>query len=191
MGRGLAYVVQGASLKSLLASPRVRPPSLHRPLLVVVDRSVLALALAAGPSFPSYVPTSHGALFASRGLSARPPIAHARFCARRRSSVDFNPQPPRSVKVSQNGCTRLLQLWRIRSPSRQLPEGRHSDMCWWLQRRRRQLWELRRRVPEDLGHISKDCPQPQRRACYSCGSEGHISRDCPNNAQTAAAAEGA
>ncbi|ELU40678.1 zf-CCHC domain-containing protein [Rhizoctonia solani AG-1 IA] len=31
-----------------------------------------------------------------------------------------------------------------------------------------------------IGHISKDCPQPQRRACYNCGSEGHISRDCPN-----------
>ena len=22
------------------------------------------------------------------------------------------------------------------------------------------------------GHISKDCPQPHRRACYTCGSEG-------------------
>lgn len=22
------------------------------------------------------------------------------------------------------------------------------------------------------GHISRDCPQPQRRACYTCGSEG-------------------
>ncbi|KAJ7263619.1 hypothetical protein B0H12DRAFT_1180663 [Mycena haematopus] len=29
------------------------------------------------------------------------------------------------------------------------------------------------------GHISRDCPQAQKRACYTCGSEGHISRDCP------------
>ena len=49
----------------------------------------------------------------------------------------------------------------------------------------------------EQGHISKDCPQPPRKACYTCGSEGtyrvfryhpfltaiassdHISRDCP------------
>lgn len=24
------------------------------------------------------------------------------------------------------------------------------------------------------GHISRDCPQPQRRACYTCGSEGCV-----------------
>jgi len=24
------------------------------------------------------------------------------------------------------------------------------------------------------GHISKDCTQPQRRACYTCGSEGSV-----------------
>ena len=24
------------------------------------------------------------------------------------------------------------------------------------------------------GHISKDCTQPQRRACYTCGSEGYV-----------------
>lgn len=29
------------------------------------------------------------------------------------------------------------------------------------------------------GHISRECPNPQKKACYTCGSEGHISRDCP------------
>lgn len=24
------------------------------------------------------------------------------------------------------------------------------------------------------GHISRDCTQPQRRACYTCGSEGFV-----------------
>ncbi|OBZ65719.1 DNA-binding protein HEXBP [Grifola frondosa] len=43
-------------------------------------------------------------------------------------------------------------------------------------------------LPHYQGHISKDCPQPQRRACYTCGSEGHISRDCPG---TTAATEDA
>ena len=26
------------------------------------------------------------------------------------------------------------------------------------------------------GHISRDCPQPQRRACYTCGSEGWVTQ---------------
>ncbi|KAI3618019.1 zinc knuckle domain protein [Moniliophthora roreri] len=36
-----------------------------------------------------------------------------------------------------------------------------------------------------VGHISRDCPQPQKKACYTCGSEGHISKDCPGTGETA------
>ena len=40
-----------------------------------------------------------------------------------------------------------------------------------------------------LGHISRDCPQPRvgggggGGACYNCGELGHQSRDCPNARQ--------
>ncbi|KAF8129710.1 hypothetical protein K438DRAFT_1999664 [Mycena galopus ATCC 62051] len=33
-------------------------------------------------------------------------------------------------------------------------------------------------APSAEGHISRDCTQAQKRACYTCLSEGHISRDC-------------
>ncbi|KAJ3824078.1 hypothetical protein F5880DRAFT_434846 [Lentinula raphanica] len=36
-------------------------------------------------------------------------------------------------------------------------------------------------------YISRDCTQPQKKACYTCGSEDHISRDCTKGAEAATA----
>lgn len=29
------------------------------------------------------------------------------------------------------------------------------------------------------GHLSRECPQPKNKACYTCGQEGHLSSACP------------
>ncbi|OCF34302.1 cellular nucleic acid-binding protein [Kwoniella heveanensis BCC8398] len=33
---------------------------------------------------------------------------------------------------------------------------------------------------QQAGHLSRDCPQPKNKACYTCGQEGHISSACPS-----------
>jgi hypothetical protein len=34
------------------------------------------------------------------------------------------------------------------------------------------------------GHISRDCPEPQKRACYTCGSEGFVAFACVSSVYT-------
>lgn len=31
----------------------------------------------------------------------------------------------------------------------------------------------------EAGHLSRECPQPKPKACYTCGQEGHLSSACP------------